>query len=317
MTFADPFHPGEAALQRATGVRARIAEIGGKLVRDRMPDQHRELFEKLPTLFVGTLDDDGQPWATIVHGAPGFVRTPDATTLVVRARVPADDPARAGLRPGAAVGALGLEPHTRRRNRANGAVTAAEDDAFAIHVHQSFGNCPKYIHAREPAARPGRSPAEATREGPHLGPEARALVAQSDTFFLATSSSGRLTEAVLSTTAGAGVDVSHRGGPAGFVEIERGPAADVLLVPDYTGNFMFNTLGNLLVWRRAGLLFVDFELGHVLQLAADATLRTDDEVLSRFPDADRVLSLVVRGGWLRRSAVPLVWTPPEAPPQLR
>src|SRR5258707_9217456 len=133
-----PFHAGELALQEATGVRERMAVAGTIAIRDHMPVQHRELFEKLPVIFAGTLDPQGQPWATVLHGSPGFVRTPDSRTLRVGFRPGSCDPAEACLRVGTSVGLLGLEPHTRRRNRANGAIAAADGEGFSVRVTQSF-----------------------------------------------------------------------------------------------------------------------------------------------------------------------------------
>jgi predicted pyridoxine 5'-phosphate oxidase superfamily flavin-nucleotide-binding protein len=51
-------------------------------------------------------------------------------------------------------------------------------------------------------------------------------------------------------------DVSHRGGPAGFVHVD----GDRIWWPDFPGNNMFNTLGNLLVNPRCGLLFADRQI---------------------------------------------------------
>jgi predicted pyridoxine 5'-phosphate oxidase superfamily flavin-nucleotide-binding protein len=294
-----------------------MAAVGNKAIRDSMPEQHREFFEKLPTLFVGALDADGQPWATVLHGPPGFVLTPDSHSLRVSKYPALDDPARAALRVAAPVGLLGIELHTRRRNRANGWITAIGDDAWSVRVHQSFGNCPKYIHAREPRAYLERAPQPAVREERRLSDEARAIIAASDTLFIASTSAERLVPNELATEAGAGVDVSHRGGRAGFVEIVRGEEGDELRIPDYAGNSMFNTLGNLLVYPRAGLLFLDFLQGDVLELAATASLGTDETELERFPGALRLLTLAVQGGWLRRRAVPIAWTAPEPPPQFR
>lgn len=316
-TLEGPFHAGEVALQTASGMRERMAAVGSKVIRDYMPDQHRELFETLPTLFVGALDAAGQPWATVLHGPPGFVLAPDSRSLRMSKYPARDDPARAALRVGAPVGLLGIELRTRRRNRANGWIAAAEDDAWSVSVHQSFGNCPKYIHAREPRASLERAPEPALREERRLSDDARALIASSDTMFIASTSAERLVPNQLVTEAGAGVDVSHRGGPVGFVEIVRGQEGDELRIPDYAGNSMFNTLGNLLVWPLAGLLFLDFTQGHILQLTATASLRTYEAELERFPEALRVLTLAVRGGWLRRAAVPFAWTAPEPPPQFR
>jgi predicted pyridoxine 5'-phosphate oxidase superfamily flavin-nucleotide-binding protein len=59
---------------------------------------------------------------------------------------------------------------------------------------------------------------------------------------------------------------SHRGGPAGLVRHD-GPA---LWWPDYPGNDLFNSLGNLAVDPQAALLFVDFDAGRRLQLSGTA-----------------------------------------------
>src|SRR5262249_10310063 len=142
---ASPFHAGERELQARAGLRERLEEVGTKGIRDFMPVQHRELFGKLPTMQLAAQDEQGQPWATMLHGSPGFVSSPDDRTLRLAALPAANDPVAPWLREGSAVGLLGLEPHTRRRNRANGRVRAMHEDGFEVAVQQSFGNCPKYI----------------------------------------------------------------------------------------------------------------------------------------------------------------------------
>jgi predicted pyridoxine 5'-phosphate oxidase superfamily flavin-nucleotide-binding protein len=307
-----PFHAGEIALQRRAGVHERMAAVGGQVIRDHMPDQHRELFEKLPTLLLATLDDAGQPWPTMLAGAPGFVRTPDARTMRIDAHLAEGDPARAGLRGGASVGVLGLEPHTRRRNRMNGVVSAVEEGGFSVRVAQSFGNCPKYIQGREPEPRADRRPGPVQAEGMRLSDAARGLVARSDTLFIASSSAARIAHA---GDRGAGVDVSHRGGPPGFVSIEHGDEGDLLMLPDYVGNHLFNTLGNLMLWPQAGLLWVDWKEGHVLQLAATAQIVHEGAALAAFPGALRLLQLRVLHGWWRPQALPMAWSAAVPAPQ--
>lgn len=306
-----PFHAGEQAMQTRTGVRERIEAFGRAALRDHMPDQHRELFAKLPTFLLGVQDAGGQPWATMLAGAPGFVSTPDACTLRIAARPAAGDPTAALLTPGASVGMLGLEPHTRRRNRVNGRVRAVDEAGFEVEVLQSFGNCPKYIHGRrsEPLA---RTAAPAMALGPELHEASQALLQRADTLFIASASGQR--------AAGGrseGVDVSHRGGRPGFIEVGHGPAGLRLTLPDYPGNFLFNTLGNLMQWPRAGVLVIDYASGDLLQLAADATIahELDAQALARWPGARRLLHLDVRSAWWRAAALPLRWTAPEAPPQ--
>lgn len=308
------FHAGEQAWQTRMGVRERLEAVGHVVIRDHMPDQHRELFGKLPTLLMAAQDAHGQPWATMLQGAPGFIDSPDARTLRIEALPAADDPVRPCLHAGAAVGLLGLEPHTRRRNRANGRLSALRADGIDMAVLQSFGNCPKYIHARQPVPDASQTPHAAEALGPMLDAAAIAWLRRADTCFIASASGAQLGGATAE-----GVDVSHRGGRAGFLQVTTQPedAADGLRItlPDYPGNQFFNTLGNLLVWPKAGLLLVDVDDGSVLQLAAQASFETEGPALDAHPGALRLLHLDVLGGWRRRQALPLRWTTAEPPPQ--
>ncbi|PWC44342.1 pyridoxamine 5'-phosphate oxidase family protein [Azospirillum sp. TSO22-1] len=293
-----PFHPGERMLQERAGVRDRVEQAGRRGIRDHMPDQHRELFGKLPFIIVGALDGQGWPRATLLAGAPGFVETPDARTLVLGAQPATGDPLHGRLVTGAEVGLLGIQLETRRRNRMNGRIERADAAGFAVRVGQSFGNCPQYIQARAPVPT-GRPPRPVARvEGALLSAAARALVAQADTFFLATA-------------APAGVDVSHRGGAPGFVRVDEGDGRTVLTAPDFRGNFFFNSFGNLVLNPRAGLLFVDFATGGLLSLAGEAEVVWSGPELETLAGAERLLRVRVTGGVFVEDAVPLRWSVPE------
>jgi predicted pyridoxine 5'-phosphate oxidase superfamily flavin-nucleotide-binding protein len=259
------FHEGEMALQREVGVAERSARLGARGIRDHLLEQQRDFFAELPFLIVGSIDERGQPAASLVCGPPGFAVAPDETTLRVNARRLRGDPLLANLRDGAPLGILGIQPHTRRRNRVNGNVVASSSDGFSLAVRQSFGNCPKYIQPRELVYQePAAARAPSVQEG--LDERARAIVANADTFFIASAHP----EAIGSALPSRGVDVSHRGGPVGF---SRFASASVLTTPDYQGNGLFNTLGNVRLQPAVGLLFIDFASGDVLSLEARAELR--------------------------------------------
>ena len=295
-----PFHAGERRVQDLAGTRARMDVAGPRLMRDHMPDQHRELFEKLPYLIAGATDAAGQPWATVLTGAPGFVTTTAQEMRIATLPDPLD-PAGQALHPGAAIGLLGIELSTRRRNRMNGRVREVGPSGLTVDVVQSFGNCPKYIHIRQHHRLPQPRPVTRLAETAALGPEARALIESSDTFFIATTS-GQQTEGRMQ-----GADVSHRGGEPGFVTVQTGDGGTRLLVPDYVGNGFFNTLGNLALDPRAGLLFVDFAQGHLLQLAARADVIWHDAETSAATGAARMLVLKITGGQWLRDALDLRW----------
>lgn len=308
-----PFHAGEIAMQERAGVRARAERLGRGMIRDFMPDQHRELFAKLPYLLVGSVDGSGQPHASILTGSPGFVGSPDLGTLTIGARPDAADPLASNLAVGAPVGLLGIELDTRRRNRMNGVVAAQDEHGFVVEVRQSFGNCPQYIQARAPffVLDPKAKPAAARREAPLLSAPALALLRQADTFFIATA-----TPPARRNGAADGVDVSHRGGKPGFIRVTEEGGASVLTVPDFRGNNQFNTLGNIALEPRTRLLLVDFATGDLLALVGEGEVIWDGEELRAFTEAQRLLKLRVTGGQLRPGAIPLSWSQPQQAPQL-
>ena len=309
------WHAGEQALQARAGVHERMAAVGEVVMRDHMPDQHRELFEKLPTLLLGALDAQGQPWATMLAGPPGFVHTPHAQRMDVATTIDAADPVLAALAAhgtGAPVGVLGLEPHTRRRNRMNGhVVRGGAQQGLSITVAQSFGNCPTYIQARAPGLRAAVTPPQPAQPlGPALDAAALALIARSDTLFIASASAARP-----GAQRGEGVDISHRGGEPGFVLAKHTAEGLELWLPDYPGNLFFNTLGNLAQHPLAGLLWVDYEDGGLLHVAARAELLWSEADLAPWPGAQRVLRLLVLGGVWRAQALPWRWTAAQPAPQ--
>lgn len=301
--MADPsFHTGEQALQARAGSRERLAEVGPRVIRPAMPETHQAFFGQLPFVVVGAVDGAGQPWASLLAGAPGFIAASADDRLRIAALPPAGDPLEGLLGNGARVGLLGIEAHTRRRNRANGRVVAVDGAGIDVHVEQSFGNCPKYIQPRQAEYAPRQEARPASLDFTGLGEPVPALVAAADTFFIASAHPDD------DGLPAHGVDVSHRGGPAGFVHID----GDTLIVPDLAGNNYFNTLGNLLLAPRAGLLFIDFAHGDLAWLAADAEIIDDAAALAGFPEAQRLLRLRVRSSRLARQAAPLRWQPPPA-----
>lgn len=287
-THSSPWHAGEVELQRLVGAHAKMAAVGPKVIRPYMPEQHRAFFAALPFIVLGSIDRAGHPWATLLASKPGFIRSPEDTLLEFAAAVGADDPAPFEV--GAAVGMLGIETHTRRRNRANGMVLSKSDQAMRVHVTQSFGNCPRFITPREAISDPVADATPEAERLEQLDPRARAVIEAADTFFVASY--------VRHEDGSTDVDVSHRGGPAGFVRI----AADgTLVVPDYAGNNFFNTLGNFVTNPVAGLLFVDFERRDLLQLTGRVTLELDDATDAAARHWRVTPVAIVR----RRGAVPL------------
>ncbi len=296
-----PFHRGEKEIQSRLGIEEKMEGLGRRMIRDHMPDEHQAFFSGLPLLIVGTIDSVGRPWASALAGAPGFVRAAGSRVLDVTAQPIYGDPLANALVDGADIGALGLEFQTRRRNRVNGRVSHSSADGFQIQVVQSFGNCPKYIQARQPV--PGGAIESIGEKRPVHRAEAltkgqAAIVARADTLFIASQFSEDAADW------SHGVDVSHRGGKSGFVLVAH---ETLLLLPDYSGNCMFNTLGNIGINPKCGLLFIDFDTGDTLQLTGEAEILWEPAHTRRFPGAKRVLAFSVEEALQIEQALPFTW----------
>ncbi|MGE0750732.1 MAG: pyridoxamine 5'-phosphate oxidase family protein [Variibacter sp.] len=284
-----PFHPGELEAQARAGVSARGAGI-----RNFMPNQHRVFFAMLPYLFVATRDAAGWPVASVLSGMPGFVQSPDPVTLHITAVPAANDPIAPLVAAGRPIGILGLDLATRRRNRANGVIRAVDRNSMTVSVRQSFGNCPQYIQTRMIAAAGTAQGAVEHFDG--IDAEAARMIAEADTFFVAS--------AARTDPGDGGVDISHRGGRAGFVKVD----GRRLSIPDFRGNRYFNTLGNLLLEPRTALLFVDFVRGDLLLVQGTATIDWHPQSAQLPRGAERLWHVDVVRGWRLRDAMPWRWS---------
>ncbi|MCO5733362.1 pyridoxamine 5'-phosphate oxidase family protein [Rhizobium sp. SSA_523] len=295
---SSPWHAGELRLQRHAGVAEQMDPVGRKVLRTFLLDQHREFYPLLPFIVIGSVDGDGTPWATIRSGEPGFLQAPDPHRLDIRAARDADDPAEAGMNDGDPIGLVGVDLITRRRNRMNGTVIRSSSDRFSVAVGQSFGNCPRYIQNRQFSfvRDPARPTPSEVLVSDRINAQERSIIEAADTFFVASY--------VDRGDQGRQVDVSHRGGRPGFVRVD---ADGGLTVPDFNGNLFFNTLGNFVINPRAGLLFVDYETGDMLQIAGRVDVILESDEIAAFQGAERLWRVMPETVVLRKDALPLRW----------
>lgn len=272
------FHDGERAVQARAGV-AVFAERIGRSIRRDIPPAARAFLDERRWIVLGAFDADDRPAIAIRSGAAGFVHAIDERTIRIDAVASVGDPLDGDrLRPGAPVGLIALDPATRRRLRFNGRVTARDAAGLVVEADQVFSNCPKYIQRRDEAAGSTASPlAVSLPPSTTMTEVQRERLRAADTFFIA---SGR---------PGDGLDVSHRGGMPGFVTVDGARVS----WPDYSGNAMFTTLGNLHAHPYAALLVPDFERGGALIVAGRATIDWSAEAASRHAGAERVVTLDV------------------------
>jgi predicted pyridoxine 5'-phosphate oxidase superfamily flavin-nucleotide-binding protein len=287
------FHAGEREVQRRAGVERVAATVGRNILPSLSPD-FAAFLERQPLVVVGGRDARERVWASLIVGGVGFARALDDQRVLLAGDLPEHDPlARTFEPPGGHVGILALEPDTRSRIRVNGRAQRTVD-GNCLTVEEAFGNCPKYIQRRLPAqALQALETYPSHRCAVGLDPGQANLIRAADTFFIASAHPDR------------GADASHRGGSPGFVEVDD--AAGRLRFPDYPGNRMFQTLGNITVDPRVGLLFIDWERGTSVQLTGRARIVWARDEVSRYAGAERLVDVEIEAVYERRGALPARW----------
>jgi uncharacterized protein len=253
------FHAGELAVQQRAGAREEAARLSPMLDPAELRGGIVAFLADRTFAVITARDADRRLWSAPLTGPAGFLEAVTPTTLAIHARLQEGDPLH-GLPAGQQAGLVVVEFATRRRVRVNGTLRAADAGTLAIDVEQAYGNCPQYIHQRvlTPGG-PGQVDPGDVRRGAALSAADTELIRSADTFFLGTTNPER------------GSDTSHRGGRPGFVRVD----GDRLWWPDYPGNNLFNSFGNLAVDPEASLLFLDFDSGRTLQLSGTAEVDWD------------------------------------------
>jgi predicted pyridoxine 5'-phosphate oxidase superfamily flavin-nucleotide-binding protein len=254
---ATGFHEGELATQRRAGVEADAKRL------ERMLDSAHlsagaAKFLSLQTFTALTgRDRNGVLWTSPLAAPAGFLQGED--NLLRVSTVPREGDPLHRMPIGQQIGLIAIDFAARRRMRINGTLVGGDNAGLTVQIDQAYGNCPQYIHRRGPnVSMLTATPAPDARHSTRLDATDQALIAASDTFFLGTSHPIR------------GSDASHRGGPAGFVRVN---SSQRLWWPDYPGNNMFNSFGNLAVDDEAALLFIDFLNGAALHISGSAQVQ--------------------------------------------
>ncbi len=262
-----PFHPGERQVQQLAGVREEAEKRGQKMLTTKLALQQQDFFHRSPFVVTSHCDADGQPWAGLITGTPGFIQIEEQSNNVLLHKSMFNNPTHIEARPGQALGLLGIDFETRRRNRLNVTVLANEENHWQMITDQGYGNCPKYIQQRHWQTELFLQPYK-SRELAASDESVTTLIKNADTFFIASSSGPAIDDPKTRANAW-GADISHRGGEAGFLQRTN----NRLSFEDYPGNNLFNTLGNLQQNPRCGLLLINFDNGDLLQIAGNATIQ--------------------------------------------
>lgn len=285
------YHMGEQKVQMRAG-SVDVAQTMKRTIYPVIAHIFVEFIQSQPLLVLGAVGCDGLVWASMLGGSPGFMRVENEQMLKIQAMPPAHDPLLRNLQQGCQVGLLIIDFLRSRRLRLNG-YARGDDGFFTVQPDQVYSNCPKYIQAREYCtSEEDHHPPRIAQQATAFNPELEQRIGRTDTFFLA------------SHHPEGGSDVSHRGGFPGFIRVVD---HQTLIWPDYAGNGMFNSLGNIAENHSTGLLMLDFETGDTIQLSGEARILWDDDRIGDFPGAERLVEFRLHKLIETENATPQRW----------
>ncbi|KAH0833525.1 hypothetical protein AYO21_05204 [Fonsecaea monophora] len=323
---AASWHEGEVAIHK----RTRISGYDNPTSPFLTP-RAASMIQRYPMMAIGTLDDQDRPWCTVWGSDHLPIAQPVAQSVLgVRTTVDASfDPVIQAIYNGKDDGEVireegktrlmsGLSIHLEERGRVKmagqviaGALTANEpvapisvsdDDALlgksgevqlVVKIDQSLGNCPKYLNKKHIVATEPKP--RLLSSSPHLTQKAIDLVHKADLFFIASAHKHE------------DMDCNHRGGPPGFIRVQQPASLDegsIIVWPEYSGNNLYQTLGNLESTPHAGLVIPDFESGDVLYVTGDTETLVGDAASKVIAKSNLAVSLKVTGARLVEKGLP-------------
>ena len=294
----EPYHEGERAVQSRAGVRDAAQRVA-EMVRPSLSENMQSFLSHQPLAVATTVDHESRVWISLLAGEPGFITAETANRVRVDAALASGDPLAEHQRESMQMGVLAIDPRNRSRLRVNGIAHPTDEGSFELNTREVYPNCPKYIQRRSLTHRDDRTTKQAdVRWSRGLDDSHREWLRTADTFFIG------------SAHPDCGADASHRGGGPGFIQVE----GDTLVFPDYPGNKMFCTLGNLTVNPSVGLLFVDFETGRTFQLTGKAKIIWDGKRVREHDRAERLIEITVSEAIEAPDGNPLRWELEERSP---
>ena len=261
MQLFSKYHKGELQAQEYAG-ETKQAKFNGQAIENNIIEGAISFISEQEYAIVSITDEKDNVWSSVLSGDKGFLNATNPKTIIMDMQmvdIDERDVFWKVVEKNKRIGLLIIELASRRRLRVNGKVARINKNHIEISVHESYPNCMKYIQRRQITNRntDNKESAKPATTGTTLNHSQQSIIQSADTFFIGSSNpKGNL-------------DISHRGGEPGFIEIIND---NKLRIPDYKGNSMFNTLGNFIVNNKAGIVFWDFESGKVLQLIGSANI---------------------------------------------
>lgn len=272
------YHAGERWVQQQAGVQ-KEAERLTKMIHPTVGTKAHKFLQEQCFAIAATVDSQGWVWASLLLGKPGFIEVVSDRKIQIPISSIRGELLQENLEASPDLGILVIDFANRRRLRLNGKASL-DHHYINLTTEQVYFNCPKYIQKRHLVTDPTVPSTNklSVQEWKTLPSKWQNPIADADTFFIA------------SWHPESGADASHRGGNPGFIQLSN---HQKLIFPDYVGNNMFNTLGNLVAYPQTGLLFLDFEGGNALQITGKVEIIWNQSEVASFSGGQRLIEFKV------------------------
>lgn len=321
-----PWHDGERSIQRRVGVDDREDNPTIPF----LPAMFASRLPNYPLMAVGTLDDQDRPWVTLWGtGAPPLSQSIAQNVIAIKSEVDASfDPVVEAIWKGQDDGeivrqegdgklfsALGIHLELRSRLKLAGKIIAGALNAdsdnegeskpvekksgksgniqLAVSITQSLPNCPKYLNKKIITSSTPKP--KLLSNSAHLSQEALDLIKNADTMF------------VTSAHEHEDMDANIRGGPQGFIRVAQPESTtenSTIIWPEYSGNNLYQTLGNLERTPKAGLVIPNFETGDVLYVTGTTEVLVGKQASSQISKSNLAVRLRVTAARLVQNGLP-------------
>ncbi|KAH8811284.1 oxidoreductase FAD/NAD(P)-binding protein [Xylogone sp. PMI_703] len=306
-----PWHRGEEKMHKIMNVSGQmnpaspfLSPGAGYMVR------------QAPLLALGAVDAQNRPWTSVWGGMQGFAAPVAESTIGISTAVDARyDPVVQTLlgesgdgeviQPkgkGKMVGGLTIDLEYRSRVKLYGrmkagVLTADEKNEgvgeaqLLVRIDESLGNCPKYLNKKRII--PSIPTPKLISDSPQLPPQAVSLLEKADLFFISSSNGQK------------DMDTNHRGGPPGFVRVvSNDKDGAVIVYPEYSGNRLYQTLGNLQTTPLAGLAVPDFDTGDVLYLTGRTEILVNQDAAAVLPRSNLAVKITITSSRFVQTGLP-------------
>lgn len=312
-----PWHEGEERMHNAM----RVPPGHDNPTVPTLSPQLAAHLQIAPLVAIGTLDQNGWPWTTLWGGEQGLARPLGGGIVGIKTAVTGrHDPVVEELvgkeatgevvreqGEGRMVSGLTIDLETRKRVKmygrmVAGALLSREDEStdrketvaevqLVVKIQQSLGNCPKYLNSKK--ITPAMSKPELIDDQPFFSQRALDLLAKADMIFLSSSHNS------------VDMDTNHRGGPPGFVRVASNEESGAVICwPEYSGNRLYQTLGNLQINPVCGICVPDFETGDMLYLTGRTEILVGKDANAYLPRSNLAVKLTISDSRFVTQALP-------------